>query len=100
MKTNINSLVCEQICKFNSGGYEIQRCKYNINDVIIFEETFFPINPFKNSVVFYIVDLVLPMKTIIENGEMSDCGYFEIGFGNPHFKNLTDAVEFIENYKK
>jgi hypothetical protein len=99
MRTNIEALESTPICRFTSGGNETQRHYYIVEGVRIVEETYFPYNWFKKITVRYYVDLIFAMDYVVEDGEMSDAGYFEEGFGQPMFDSLEKAVMFIENYK-
>ncbi len=97
-------LVFEPQNRYPIKGNEIQIATTNYKGVLITERTFFPWNPFKNIVVTYIVDLVLPMDTVVENGEMDDAYYTDEGFGLPVFSEkggciLEEVLKFIDQYK-
>jgi hypothetical protein len=81
------------------GGNNIQTATTNYNGVLITEYTFIPWNVFKNIKVWNVVDLVLPMNTVVENGKMDDLYYTEDGFGLPVFEDVDDALLFINEFK-
>lgn len=82
-----------------TAGNETQLAAATFMSVEITERTHFPFNIFKQISVLYIVDLVLPMDTPVEFGEMSDVFYTSEGYGLPVFKEIEHALAFIRNYR-
>lgn len=99
MKTNIEELEFEPLNSFMSCGNNIQHCGCTVMKVHILWRTFFPWSIFKDPTDTFILDLILPMGTIVLNGWM-DHVYEPEGFGAPHFRKLEDAVEFIESFNE
>ena len=86
-------------CKEARGGRELQIATTKFKNVTIIERTHIPFNPFKNITVEYVLDLVLPISTMVKNGYMSESYYTAEGYGTPVFKNdLESAIEFINNF--
>lgn len=92
------SLKFEPVNRFFKFGNEIQICKTTINGISVFWTTYFPFNIFQEPTDTFTVDLCLPMNTKIPNGQMTDAGYFEKGYGCPAFKKLDYAIEYAENF--
>jgi hypothetical protein len=93
--------IFEPIKEWTSCGNRYQLCKTNIEGIKVTERTFFPWNFLKEPVQWYIVDLVLPMDTVVPNGDMCGDYYTDEGYGLPQFlSNLEFAFDFIMNYKK
>lgn len=76
------------------------------NNVMVYEETFFPYNIFKNIKTFQIVDLVCKItdnnESLIKkyNGKLDqEIGYTENGYGLPVFEKMENAYNFAMNEK-
>jgi hypothetical protein len=95
----MEDLIFNPVTRYPQAGNEIQICETSYKGVHITERTFFPWNIFQNISVLYILDLVLPMETKVEGGEMSDVYYTDEGYGLPVFKDLDKATAFIDKYK-
>lgn len=99
IQKEINKLVFNPETRHMSAGNEIQHCGTEYKGIKITEVTYFPFNIFINISTWYIVDLVLPMDTKVENGEMRDCYYTDEGYGLPVFDKLEDVIVFINKFK-
>jgi len=96
----INDLIFEPIVCYTSGGNQTQVCSTTYKNIGITWRTYFPWSIFKEPTDSFVADLILPMDTIVENGNMSDAYYTEEGYGLPQFKTLEDTIKFIDNYEK
>lgn len=80
-----------------SGGDQIQRCQAIYKNIAITWDTIFWWNIFKSPTDYFMVDVTIPLSTKVEKGEMVQ-GYCDGGYGYPVFKDLKDAINFIEKY--
>jgi hypothetical protein len=96
----MKELTFKPLTRYMSAGNEIQVCTTKYKGIEITERSFFPYNPFKNPVFWYIVDLVLPIETTTKNGVISDEYYTAPGYGLPVFNTLDDATAFIANFRR
>lgn len=98
MKTTeeiLENVEFEPVSRFQSHGNEIQICKFSYKELDVYERTFIPYNILKHIVTTYSIDLILPI------GENVPQGYYsEEGYGYPEFKEIEDAIKWIDNYKK
>lgn len=85
--------------RFSSRGDDIQICETTYLNVIISDRTVFPRNVFRDPFDIYIVDLIVPADSEIENGTVNIDMYTDEGFGYPEFKTLEDAIIFVYNFK-
>ena len=94
-----DTAIFEPIVQFKQAGNEIQRCKTTYKNIDILWDTYFPWDIFKDPIDTFTVGLILPMDTVLINGVMNPNYYTEEGFGQPDFKELEDAFNFINTYK-
>lgn len=95
MEEILEKIRFEPVTRFMSHGDEIQICKFSYKGLDVYERTFFPFNVFKKISTTYSVDLVLPIGEDIPQGY-----YAEEGYGSPEFKEITEAIKWIDNYSK
>jgi hypothetical protein len=105
MKTQelkIENLEFSPVNRYFSRGNETQICETKYKGVSINEWTHFPYSFFgdKEPITYYVVDLVLPMTTVVKGGEMSNYYYTEDGYGLAVIKTLEDTIEFIDKYSE
>lgn len=96
----IDELIFEPRCKFMSAGNEHQRSVTHYKGIEIMEMVIFPWNIFKSPSFLYVVDLIIPNNTVIQNGIINSDMYTDEGFGYPQFEELEHAVEYIDKFKE
>ncbi len=96
---NCDTLEFEPIANYFSHGNQIQKCETKVQGIEILWTTFFPYNIFKDPADWFLVNLILPMDTVVIDGRLNPNYYTDEGFGMPEFDTLETAVNFIEQYQ-
>lgn len=89
-------LTFEPLHQWTSCGNSYERSKTVYKKVEILHTVSYSWNILKRPYDTFCLGLILPMDTVLVNGQMFN--YYEPeGFGCPDFSTLKDALEFIDN---
>lgn len=77
------------------------QCKVSVlqyKGVSIYEHLTIPYFKGKDIILEYVVPIILPLDTVIKNGVVKN--YYENeGFGSCYFEDVSDAKNFIDDFK-
>lgn len=87
--------VLQQYCT-SKNQCKVSLLKYK--GVDIYENLYIPHSFNKDIILEYVVPIILPLDTEIKNGVVKN--YYESeGFGSCYFEDVSDAKNFIDNFK-
>lgn len=94
---NRETLEFEPLANFYKGGRNVQICTTLYKNHNVQWKTISPFSPFKNSYDVVVVERIVPINSVIKNASISDVYYTEDGYGMPEFKNIDDALDYIDS---